>query len=107
MAGHVADGVVDAALDERFELWPMRVRRQPGIRQLKRLGNGRTVLRPERIGEGERCRRVTQADHDGQVALFEAIPGLAAVEVVVGEAARLAEAGVGERVEKEPVFAGG
>ena len=106
VARHVAHRVVDAALDQRLELSPVRVGGQFRIRELQRFGDHRAVLRPERIGEGERRRRVAEADDDREVARFQAVAALAAVEVVVREAARLAQPAVGEGVEEEAMLAG-
>ncbi len=49
---------------------------------------------------------MTQADDHREVARLEAVAALAAVEVVVGEAAGLAEPAIGEGVEEQAVFAG-
>jgi hypothetical protein len=49
---------------------------------------------------------MAQSDHDGEVAGLQAVSALAAGEVVVGEAHRLARALGRERVEEEAMRAG-
>jgi len=49
---------------------------------------------------------MAQAEHDREVARVQTVAALAGVEVVVGEAARFAQAAVGQGVEEEPVLAG-
>jgi hypothetical protein len=105
VARHVAHGVLHASFGQGFELGPMWVRGHVRIGELERFGHYGAVFGPERIAVGERRRRMTQANHHGQVGRLEAVATFVAVEVVVGEPASLTQARIGQRVEKQAVLA--